>query len=248
MASSFWHLFKMNLKLLTRNPTGLFFTIIMPVAIYIALSVLPIGNTLGASSYSNYILPGIIAMVTMQSGIYGLAYWMVDMKSRGVIKRFLVTPIKTRDLILSLLLARAIVILFQAAVLTTIGIIFFHATFAGNIISSIVIVILGAFIFLLVGLIISMVANSYEAAAPITAAVGLPLTFLGNIFFPTDALPKALQAVARLLPITYMADALRKVFLNPFSFASISKDLLILAIWFVVILLFVLWRFRLHED
>ena len=93
-----------------------------------------------------------------------------------------------------------------------------------------------------------MVANSYEAAAPITAAIGLPLTFLGNIFFPIEALPKALQTIGKLLPITYMADALRKLYLNEFSFSDISKDLLILAIWFVVILAFVLWRFRLNEE
>jgi ABC-2 type transport system permease protein len=248
MTSSFVQLFLMNLKLLYRNPTGLFFTLVMPVTIYVALSVLPIGATLGASRYSNYILPGIIAMVTMQSGIYGLAYWMVDLKTRGVIKRFLVTPIKTRDLILSLLAARVLIILLQATVLTTIGVVFFHAQFEGNILSSIVVIILGGFTFLLVGLIISMVANTYEAAAPITAAIGLPLTFLGNIFFPVDALPKVLQTIGKLLPITYMADALRKLYLNPFSFSDIGKDLLILAIWFVVILLFVLWRFRLNEE
>src|ERR1051326_4194317 len=136
MTSSFWQLFLMNLKLTYRNRAGLFWTIVMPVGIYVALSVLPIGKTVGAQfNYSDFVLPGIIAMVIMQGGIYGLAYWLVDLKAKGVIKRFLVTPISQKELILSLLCARVIVIVVQLIVLTLVGVIFFHAHFAGNYLS-----------------------------------------------------------------------------------------------------------------
>ncbi len=122
MSQSFWQLFLMNLKLLYRNRGGLFFTIVMPAIIYVALSVLPIGNVAGGKfNYSNYVLPGIVAMTIMQGGIYGLAYWMVDMKAKGVIKRFLVTPISERELVVSLLSARVLIVIIQVIVLTAIG-------------------------------------------------------------------------------------------------------------------------------
>lgn len=238
----------MNLKLVYRNRTGMFFTLVMPLIIYVALSVLPIGALAGgALKYSNYVLPGIIAMTIMQGGIYGLAYWLVEMKSRGVIKRFLVTPISQRELVLSLLASRVLVIVLQAVILTIVGVLAFHATFAGNIFMAFIFTLLGGFAFLLVGLVISMFADSYESAAPITTAIGLPLTFLGNIFFPTESLPGILKIVSHVLPITYLADGLRKAYLGSVRFADISQDLLILAAWFAVILAFVLWRFRLEE-
>lgn len=249
MNSSFKQLFLMNLKLVYRNRSGLFWTIVMPVGIYVALSVLPIGKTVGAKfNYSNYVLPGIIAMSIMQGGIYGLAYWLVDLKTRGVIKRFMVTPISQVELILSLLCARVLVILVQLIVLTLVGVIFFHATFAGNYLSTFIFALLGGFTFLLVGLFISTFANSYEAAAPITTAIGLPLTFLGNLFYSVDGLPRVLRTIAHILPITFLADGLRSAYLNPIHFHDIAKDLLFLAIWLVAMLGIVIWRFRLEEE
>jgi ABC-2 type transport system permease protein len=247
--SSFKQLFLMNLKLVYRNRAGVFWTILMPVFIYVALAVLPIGKTLGAQfSYSNYVLPGIIAMSIMQGGIYGLAYWMVDLKSRGVIKRFLVTPISQVELILSLLCARVLVILVQLVVLTLVGVVFFHASFAGNYFYTLLFALMGGFIFLLVGLLISTFANSYEAAAPITTAIGLPLTFLGNLFYSVDGLPNALRTVAHVLPITFLADGLRKVYLEPVHFNAVAKDFFYLALWLVAMLVIVIWRFRLEEE
>ncbi len=258
MTRSFWQLFLMNLRLVYRDRGGLFWTLAMPSVIYVALSVLPIGKVLSGGSggtafnYSSYVLPGIIAMTVMQGGIYGLAYWMVDLKSRGVIKRFLVTPLSQTELVLSLLCARVLIALTQVAVLTLIGVIFFHAAFAGNILTIVIFTVLGGFTFLLVGLLISLAANSYQAAAPLTAAIGLPLTFLGNLFYPVDTLPGVLRTVAHLLPITYLADGLRQAYLAPahwtsFASGSIARDFVYLAIWFVLILSFVLWRFRLEE-
>lgn len=246
---SFTQLFLTNLRLIYRNVSGIFWTLIMPVFIYVALSILPIGKAIGATiNYSNYVLPGIIAMVTMQGGIYGLAYWMIDLKSRGVIKRLLVTPINKVELVLSLLCARVIVILVQFVVLTLVGVIFFHASFAGNFLSTFIFALLGGFIFLLIGLFIATFADSYESAAPITTAVGLPLTFLGNLFYPVESLPKVLQVVAHLLPITYLADGLRKVYLYPFNWHTVSQDYLALVIWLIVALALVLWRFRLQAE
>ncbi len=41
--SSFWELFKTNLRVTYRNRGGIFWTLVMPAFIYIALSVLPTG-------------------------------------------------------------------------------------------------------------------------------------------------------------------------------------------------------------
>ncbi len=238
----------MNLRQLYRNPTGIFFTLVMPAIIYVALSVLPIDNVLGGTvNYSQYVLPGIIAMTIMQGGIYGLAYWMIDLKSKGVIKRFLATPIKQSELVLSVLASRILVALGQAVFLTLVGIIFFNASIGPNVLLVIPFTILGGGIFLLIGLLISLVADSYEAAAPITTAIGLPLTFLGNIFFSTDSLPGVLKAVAEVLPITYLADAIRSVFLSPEIDPAVWTDAMVLLGWFLAILGFTLWKFRLKE-
>ena len=246
--NSFYQLFLANLKMFYREKEGFYWTVLMPAFIYIALSVLPLGNILGMQiKYSSYVLPGIIAMTIMQGGIYSLAYWMVDLKSRGIVKRLLATPIKTWQLTLSLVCARLVIIIVQVIILTLLGILFFHATFAGNILSILFLSLIGGSIFLLIGLLISNFAKSYDSAAPITSAVGLPLTFLGNIFYPTSSLPYVLKVFSEILPITYLADGLRQAYLYPFNFDLIGKDLLILVIWLVFILAITLSVFKLKE-
>lgn len=247
MKNSFNQLFLANLKIVYRNRRGLFWTIIVPIGLYIALAVLPIPKLTDNLSYKSFVLPGVIAYVIMQGGIYNLAYWVVDLKAQGVIKRFLVTPIKNSELVLSLMTARLTVVLIQVVMITLIGTLFFHTTFAGNIFSTLLLVLLGGGVFLLVGLLISNYAGSYEAAAPLTAAIGMPLAFLGNIFFPIEILPKIFQIIAKILPITYLSDGLRQSFLYAFDFSKIGGNLLILLIWLIVLLLVTIKVFKLKE-
>ncbi len=245
---SFWQLFTANLKIVYRYPASLFWIVAMPVAIYVVISILPIGQFIKTGvDYSTYLLPGVIAMTIMQGGIYALAYWMVDMRARGVIKRFLVTPLRPAEMGLALVAARLVVLLVQVVLLTLVGMIFFHAMFAWNVVSVLIYTALGGSIFLMVGLFISTFAKTYDAAAPITAGIGLPLTFLGNIFYPVSVLPHSLQVLANILPITHLANGLRTAYLEPFAWNHLLPSLPILLAWFAGLLLLVIWRFKLEE-
>ncbi len=246
--SSFWQLFKANLKMFLREKEGFYWNLVMPGLIYIALSILPIGKLADSPTrYSAYVLPGIIAMTIMQGGIYSLAYWMVDLKSRGIIKRLLATPIKQWQLALSLVSARLIIVIAQVLLLTLLGVGVFRATFAGNYFSILILILLGGAIFLSIGLLIANYAKSYDAAAPITSAIGLPLTFLGGIFYPVDSLPHGLQTFAKFLPITYLSDGLRQAYLYAFNWEKIAWDILILSLWLLFMLAVLTKFFRLKE-
>jgi len=231
--------------MLLRNRTGLFWTIVVPSGIYSALSILPVGAVLGEVEYSAYLLPGVIALTIMQGGIYSLAYWVTDLRDRGVIRQISVTPLNRFTLILSLLTARSLIMLLQALVLTAIGVIFFHVAIPGSLAWAAIFVVLGGFAFLPIGLLISTFARSYDAAAPITTALGLPFTFLGSVFYPIDLLPGYLQVIAKYLPITFLADGLRKIYLG--STAGLTYDFLWLIVWIVAILFLTTWRFRVED-
>lgn len=244
---AFRQLFLINLKIIYRNHTALFWNAVMPVGLYIALSILPLPQIIKGLSYSSYVLPGMIAYTITTNGIYGLAYWMAEMRSRNVIKRFLVTPIKVRDLALALVASRVIVMFAQVALLTLTGIIFFNAPFAGNYLSIVLLTVLGGAVFLLAGLLIANYSSSYETATPITTAVGMPMMFLGNVFFPVEALPNFLRLIGNILPITFLADGLRTSYLHAFDLAKISGDLLGLLVWLIILLFTTIKIFKLKE-
>jgi ABC-2 type transport system permease protein len=245
--NSIYQLFIVNLKIVYRNTSGFFWTVVMPAGLYIALSVLPVPRFGNGLAYRDFVLPGMIAYTIMSSGIYSLAYWLTDLKARGVIKRLVVTPLKTWQLVVSLIASRIVVMFVQVLLLTLVGTFIFKAPIHPNIFTILLLVILGGGIFLLIGLLISNIATSYESAAPLTAAVGMPFAFLGNIFFPVEALPPVLKTVANILPITYLSDGLRHAYLEPFSMEAVGFDILILAIWLVALLVVTISVFRLKE-
>src|ERR1051326_5405766 len=120
MTKSFIQLFLANLRMNYRNPSVLFWTLAVPTGLYIALAVLPIPSLEEAVSYKNFALPGVIAYLIMQSGVYTLAYFRGDVKARGVMKRFQVTPIQNSELVLSLVAAPLPVFFIQVIVITAI--------------------------------------------------------------------------------------------------------------------------------
>jgi ABC-2 type transport system permease protein len=244
---SLLQLFSINLKIFLRNKNGLFWTIAMPVGLYAGLSVLPIPSLKGSLDYKDYVLPGMIAYTIMSSGIYTLAYWMVDLKSRGVIKRLSATPIKPWQLILSLVASRIVIMFVQTLIITFVGAVFFEAKFSLNFILPAIFIILGGGVFLTIGLLISNVASSYESAAPLTTIVGMPFTFLGNIFFPAENLPKMLKYVSNVLPITFLTDGLRASYLSFGSWENTGKDILFLSLWLVALLGLTIYTFKLKE-
>lgn len=243
----FIQLVKINLLMIIRNRNGLFWTLVMPVVIYVGLSILPIGVVLGNSSYSSYLLPGVIALTIMQGGIYTFAYWIIDLRARGIIKQLSLTTITKSGLVLSFLTARCLTMIMQAVLLTIIGILFFGIHISGPIIWIPVFILLGGFVFLTIGLLISDFANNYDAAAPITAGLGMAFTFLGNVFYPTQLLPGYLHAIAKFLPITFLADGLRQIYTQAPALGDLYGDLLWLALWVVVIFTFAGWRFRMQD-
>lgn len=245
--NSIFELFQTNLKIFLRNKSGLFWTIVMPVGLYTALSVLPIPSLKGALAYKDYVLPGMIAYTIMSSGIYSLAYWMVDLKSRGIIKRLSATPIKTFELILSLVGSRIVIMFLQTFVITFVGMVFFHAKVSPNFLLPALFIILGGGIFLTIGLLIASFADSYESTAPLTTIIGMPFAFLGNIFFPAESLPKFLQWLSNILPITFLSDGLRSSYLSFGSWANTGKDIFFLLLWLIGLLLLTFYTFRLKK-
>ena len=75
--------------------------------------------------------------------------------------------------------------------------------------------------FLALGYVIASFAKTEDAANGMTSIIQFPMMFLSGTFFPIDQMPDFLQAIARLIPLTYLADALRQVMVGGAAFAPL---------------------------
>lgn len=226
------------LKIFFRNPRAIFFVIFLPAGIFIILAFLGLEEILRFNlpvSYTNFLLSGIIAMALMQTGVYTIAYTLIDYRRTKIFERLAVTPLSASQFLLAQVLARFVVAILQVAVLLILGAALFHTTTRGLVFLPFLI-FLGSTLFLNFGFLIAAAARDYEEAAPYTTLISLPLIFLGDVFFPVQNLPQSLASLAAFLPLKPLASLLRH-FLLGINSENLGGDILVLLVWLLVLTL-----------
>lgn len=221
------------LKIFFRNKRAIFFVIGLPAAIFLILATFGVEQVLDFDlplSYTDFLLPGIIAYALTQTGIYTVAYTVIDYKRLNILKRLSVTPLPAGKFLQAQSVARFLVALLQAGILLLLGAGLFNAKFGIQIVLLPLIILIGSIIFLNFGYFIASLARDYEEAAPYTTIVGLTMGFLGDVFFPIDNLPAFLQQIAAFLPLKPLTGAMRYAMygLGPENFVS---NITILIVW-----------------
>lgn len=185
-------------------------------------------------TYVDFLVPGMIALSIMQTGLFGVVFTFVQWKQRGVLRRLMATPMRVRDFFFSQLVTRLSTVALQIGVLIAVGLLAFHFHFQGNLLYVLLVGIAGGGIFLAMGLAISGASKSEETAAPIANLVSLPLMFLSGVFFPRSSMPSWLQGITQYSPLTYVSDALRSISIDGASLWAVRTDLLGIFIWLAI--------------
>jgi ABC-2 type transport system permease protein len=185
-------------------------------------------------TYVDFLVPGIIAMSAMQTGLFSVAFAFVQLKQKGILRRLMATPMRVTDFLFAQVTTRLMMAALQTAVLLAVGLVLFHFHLAGNVPEVLLLGILGAAIFIAIGFAISGISKNEETAAPLANLISLPMLFLSGVFFPRGTMPGWLQGITQYLPLTYVLDALRAVAVEGVSLWSVRADLLGIAVWMVL--------------
>src|SRR5437588_3117769 len=185
-------------------------------------------------TYVDFLVPGMIALSIMQTGLFGVVFTFVQWKQRGILRRLMATPMRVRDFFFSQLVTRLTTVALQIGVLIAVGILLFHFHYQGNLLYLLIVGIVGGGIFLAMGLAISGAAKSEETAAPLANLISLPLMFLSGVFFPRSSMPAWLQTITQYSPLTYVSDALRSISVDGSSLWAVRVDLLGIVIWLAI--------------
>ncbi|HYI14462.1 MAG TPA: ABC transporter permease [Thermomicrobiales bacterium] len=164
--------------------------------------------------YMDYLIPGILAMSIMNTGMIGLASAFVTYRERGILRRVRATPFPLSSFIMARILSQLVVAVAQAVVLITAGVLIANLAINGNLLYVLVMVTLGSLAFLSLGFVVAAFARNQETADSLANAFTFPMLFLGGVFFPVDSAPDWLQPIMRLIPLRYLADGLRNLMIH----------------------------------
>lgn len=183
----------------------------------------------------SYYVPSILAMAIMQLGIFA-AVPLVQQREKLILKRLGATPLPRWTLVGSNVLLRLVIAAGQTVIILAIGLVGFHVQVTGSWLLIAGIVALGALMFTALGYVIASFVRTEEAANGVTQVAQVLMMFLSGIFFPIELMPEWMKSIARLLPLTYLADGLRQVMVGSSPFVPLGVGMGILGAWLVACL------------
>jgi len=198
----------------------------------IAVTQVPISAT--SISYIDFFVPGILAMALMNAGVIGLSTSFVIYRERGILRRIKVTPFHLTSFVLARIISQLIIALAQMAILIGLAASLFGLNVQGNMLLLLVEILIGALAFLAIGFAIAGVSKTVETAAAVGNLVTFPMLFLSGVFFEISAAPAWLQPITKILPLSYLVDALRDTMSRGKGLADVWPDLLFLLATFAV--------------
>ncbi len=196
------------------------------------------------SRYVDFLFPGLIGMNLMGTGIWGIGFAIADVRRRKFLKRLLVTPMRRSSFLLSFMLSRMVFLVAELAVLTTFGAWILGVPFRGDVVSFIIVSLLGAIVFAGLGILIASRVRTIEGVSGLMNFVMLPMWLASGVFFSYERFPEVTHAALRLLPLTALNDALRAVMLDGESIFTHGFELAVMAAWGIVSFAIALKIFR----
>jgi ABC-2 type transport system permease protein len=188
-------------------------------------------RTESGSRYIDFLIPGLLGMNLMGSGLWGVGFSVVQARTKGLLKRFLATPMRKSEYLLSYMLSRLAFLVLEVAALVGFGWWMFDVGVHGTFVALAVVTLVGAFSFAGLGLLVASRAKTVEAVSGLMNLVMLPMWILSGTFFSYARFPDAMQPIVKALPLTGLNDALRGVMIDGTSLVGVAVPLGVVAAW-----------------
>lgn len=164
--------------------------------------------------------------------ISGMA--LLGERTSGTLDRLLATPVKRSDIVFGYLLGYGLLGFLQAVVICLAGIYILNIEIAGSLAAVVTVCVLFAFVALAFGLLLSTFAESEFQMMQFIPLIVVPQVFFSGII-SLSSMAGWVQALGKILPLTYAGDAMTGIIMEGQSLAQVSGDLVALAIFLLVL-------------
>jgi len=194
---------------------------------------------------SNYMVPGVVALVLMIITMTLTSLGIVKEKEIGTLEQLLVTPVTPFELILGKLIPFTLIGFLDVSVVLAIAHYWFEVPLVGSLPLLFVLSALFILTTLGLGLFISTIAKSQQQAMLIAQFFFfMPFMFLSGFTFPIANMPTVIQYLTYLIPLRYFLEIVRGIFLKGATLGELWTQALALALIGVSILTLSVLRFR----
>jgi ABC-type multidrug transport system permease subunit len=185
------------------------------------------------SRYIDFLIPGLIGVNAMGGGLWGIGFFLVNMRIGKLLKCYVATPMPRRDFLGAILGSRLTFLIPDVTILLLLGVLAFGMPVRGNLLMIVLVDVLGALAFAGIGLLVASRASTTETVSGLMNLVMLPMYLLSGVFFSSERFPPSLQPLIQALPLTQLVSALRLVILDGADLFhhDVMRAILILTVW-----------------
>src|SRR3954469_10633459 len=209
-----------------------------------AVTTTTVSSSEPGSRYIDFLIPGLLGMNLMNSGMWGIGFALVDMRQRKLLKRYVGTPMRRGDFLLAIMTSRLLLMVIEIGLLLAFGALFFHMRVMGSIASIALIAGIGSLTFGGVGLLTASRAQKIESVSGLINLVMMPMWIFSGVFFSYERFPAIIHPLIKLLPLTALNDALRASILEGTPLLQQWPRLLVMIVWGGISFLLALKWFR----
>lgn len=202
---AFRTMLKVESKLAIRSLDSIIFGILFPVGIVILLGIIygnkpafeGAGYTFMQQSFGAFVAVGICA-----TGLMGLPLTIADYRDKKILKRFKVTPVDPGLLLLVQIVICFAISLVSGTAVFLVASLFFGYIMQGSFISFLVSYMLVTAAVYGLGMLLASISPNIKTANLLCTLVYFPMLFLSGATVPYEIMPKGMQRVVDVLPLT----------------------------------------------
>jgi ABC-type multidrug transport system permease subunit len=184
--------------------------------------------------YIDFLVPGLLGMNLMGSGIWGIGFAIVDARRKRLLKRLVATPMSRPQYLASFILSRLTMLILEVVLLLGFAVMVFGVPVRGSFPVLALVCLLSALAFAAIGLLIASRARTVEGVSGLMNLVMLPMWIFSGVFFSASRFPAAIQPAVQALPLTAVNEALRGTMLRGQGLGQLWPELAIVGAWLIV--------------
>jgi ABC-2 type transport system permease protein len=222
-----WRQYRLERRMFWRNPSAAFFNFVLPLLFLTAGGAILAGN----QHDLNKLVPSIAGMSVMSTTFTALAYNIVFLRERGVLKRIRGTPLPSISYFGGVAANAVTNTALQIAIIVLAGRVFFGIGWPSHWGELIVFVVVGVVSLAALGVAFAHVIPNFESTAAYVNAVFLPVVFVSFYVFDSSGAPGFVRTIAEALPLKPLIDGLSGAMVTGASLGSHLDALAVIAIW-----------------
>ena len=192
-------------------------------------------------------VPGVMGLILILICAMMTSVGIVREKEMGTMEVLLVSPLKPIYIILAKAIPYLLISLINIATILLLSYFLLQVPIRGSLALLIGISILYAIVSLCLGLLISTIADTQQAAMLISGVVlMLPVILLSGMMFPIENMPEILQLISHIVPAKWYIIAVRDVMIKGLPITSILPEIGILLAMTVGLILLSVKRFNIR--